>query len=210
MLEQVFDLFMQAGSGPRMGHGGLGIGLTLVRSLVELHGGSVEAESPGSGKGSVFRVRLPIAHQVATPPRAHPATLPHPARPGARVLIADDNRDAADSLQALLTTLGYDAHVVYAGDHALAAAAALRPDFALVDLGMPGTDGYETARRLRAQPWGQELVLVALTGWGQESDRHRSRSAGFDHHLVKPASLERLLAVLDAGPRGHSTDRLGS
>jgi CheY-like chemotaxis protein len=169
--------------------GGLGIGLSLVRGLVEMHGGSVSAHSDGPGRGSEFTVRLPLAAPTAPPvvdePAGDAAAAPVVVR--RRVLVIDDNVDAARSLGALLDLTGNEVRVFHDGRSALAAAPAFRPDVVLLDLGMPEMDGYEVARRLRQQPELAGALLVALTGWGQEADRRNSRAAGFDHHLVKPA-----------------------
>jgi PAS domain S-box-containing protein len=194
--DRLFELFAQGGAEPT-GRSGLGIGLTLVRSLLELHGGSVTAESEGPGRGSVFTVRLPLAEAGGgSPAIEEEGAATTGARHGLRVLIADDNRDAADALCDLLAALGHRALAVYGGEEALAACAEAAPQVAFLDLGMPGVDGYEAARRLRA---GDEPpVLVALTGWGQAEDRRRTREAGFDHHLVKPADLAALRELLDA------------
>ncbi len=187
MLPRVFEMFRQAdGTGGRS-RGGLGIGLFLVRRIVEMHGGTVEATSLGLGQGAEFIVRIPaLAHEA---PRA--AVADTGVAPGdtarRRILIVDDNVDAAESLGVLLAMGGHDTRLAHDGEAALAAAADFRPDVVFLDIGMPNLDGHETARRLRAQPWGQSLVLVALTGWGQAEDRRRSQQAGFDHHLVKPA-----------------------
>jgi signal transduction histidine kinase/ActR/RegA family two-component response regulator len=202
MLGHVFEMFTQVDGTHRRSQGGLGIGLTLVRSLVQLHGGSVSAHSAGIGCGSEFVVRLPLATsaEVATGPAEPP---PMPAAP-LRVLVVDDNRDAADSLGVLLGFLGYSVEVAHDGPAALRSFERFQPALVLLDLGMPEMDGYEVARRLRAQPAGQAIVLVALTGWGQEEDRIRSRDAGFDHHLVKPTdidALQRLFADAAAHPR---------
>jgi signal transduction histidine kinase/ActR/RegA family two-component response regulator len=189
MLAHVFEMFTQVDGTHRRSQGGLGIGLTLVRSLVQLHGGSVTAHSDGIGKGSEFVVRLPLATGAAaqaTPREPPPAPVP------LRVLVVDDNRDAADSLGVLLGFLGYSVEVAHDGNDALRAAERFHPALVLLDLGMPEMDGYEVARRLRAQPRWRDLVLVALTGWGQEEDRQRSHEAGFDHHLVKPTDLDAL------------------
>jgi CheY-like chemotaxis protein len=169
--------------------------------LVELHGGSVLAESAGVAQGSRFTVRLPIASGtpdaaiaadcVASDATAAPRT--HKAR---RVLVADDNRDAADSLALLLQIDGHDVRVAHGGSAALALAQAFRPEVALLDIGMPDLNGYEVARALRREPWGKDVYLIALTGWGQEEDRRRSREAGFDRHLTKPADPDELKAVL--------------
>ncbi|MBA4065218.1 MAG: hypothetical protein C0501_16195 [Isosphaera sp.] len=195
MLAHVFEPFTQVDETSDRSQGGLGIGLTLVRTLVELHGGTVEARSDGPGTGSEFVVRLPLPDApapVAPPP-------PAPARPaGRRVLVVDDNEDAADALATLLSLTGYDARAAHGGPAGLAAADAFRPEVVLTDLGMPGLDGYELARRLRARPEFRDTVLVALTGWGQDDDRRRTAEAGFDHHLVKPVApdaLHRLLAA---------------
>jgi len=215
-LHRIFDLFEQGDGTSLRAAGGLGIGLTLVKSLVELHGGRVEARSDGVGKGSELIVTLPLLPASATAgATAAPAPAPAPApaeedrapapsqaRRGVRVLVVDDNRDAAVSLKDLLELLGHDAHATFDGASALATAGRLRPEVIVLDLGMPGLDGLETARRLRRLPWAEHLVLIALTGWGQEQDRRRTREAGFDHHLVKPADigrLERLLAEVAAG-----------
>jgi PAS domain S-box-containing protein len=195
--DRLFELFTQGG--PALaGRSGLGIGLTLVRSLVELHGGSVTAESEGPGRGSVFTVCLPLAEAGSGGGPAIEAEKAGVAGPrhSLHVLIADDNRDAADALCELLAALGHRAQAVYGGEEALAACAETAPQVAFLDLGMPGVDGYETARRLRAGD--APPVLVALTGWGQAEDRRRSREAGFDHHLVKPADLTALRELLDA------------
>jgi signal transduction histidine kinase/ActR/RegA family two-component response regulator len=202
MLAHVFEMFAQVDGTHRRSQGGLGIGLTLVRSLVQLHGGSVSAHSEGIGRGSEFVVRLPLA-TGAEATTAAPEPLPTETPP-MRVLVVDDNRDAADSLGVLLGFLGYVVEVAHDGLGALRAVERFRPALVLLDLGMPEMDGYEVARRLRAQPDGQGLVIVALTGWGQEEDRLRSRQAGFDHHLVKPTdidALQRLFAEVGKHPR---------
>jgi len=191
----VFELFMQIDPSVRS-QGGLGIGLALVQSLVGMHGGSVAASSPGLGHGSEFVVRLPLAHRAAADaaPVGAPAAGAAPAQ--RRVLIVDDNRDAAESLGVLLEFLGASVMVVHDGPAALAALDVHRPSAVLLDIGMPGMDGYEVARRMRARPDGGALLLIALTGWGQAQDQALSRQAGFDHHLVKPADIEQLQALL--------------
>lgn len=198
MLPRVFDLFQQINRDSERSQGGLGIGLTLVKSLVELHGGTVVAQSAGPGNGSEFVVRLPVATTV--PDVALPAGIKGSpiALERRRVLVVDDNRDAAESLGMLLEVLGAEVRVVYDGPAALEVLAGYQPSVALVDIGMPGMDGHEVARRIREQPQYRGLTLVALTGWGQVKDRHSSRSAGFDFHLVKPAHLEALRTVFDA------------
>jgi CheY-like chemotaxis protein len=176
--------------------GGLGIGLTLARQLVELHGGTIEARSRGLGHGSQFVVRLPVVLTTARP--AGPADAP--ARPAAplRIVVADDNRDAAESLALLLELGGHRVHVAFDGAEAWATVDRERPDVALLDIGMPSANGYQVARRIRQEPWGRAIYLVALTGWGQDADRARAHEAGFDEHLVKPVPPEALDAVLAA------------
>jgi CheY-like chemotaxis protein len=194
MLPRVFDLFTQLPATARRAHGGLGIGLTLVRSLVEMHGGTVQARSAGPGKGSEFTVRLPLAATEARPlPVEQPQ--PHKLQPR-RVLVVDDNRDAATSLGMLLQLLGLTVHVEHDGRAALEALTTFQPSVVLLDIGMPDMDGHEVARHIRARPEWQGLTLVAMTGWGQEEDRRRSKNAGFDHHLIKPVDLRTLEGVL--------------
>ena len=189
-LPEVFKMFTQVGRNRDRSQGGLGIGLALVRSLVELHGGTVTVESPGIGGGSTFTVRLPLAED----PREHerPALSAGMAAPAPyrRVLVVDDNADAAESLAALLELSGHATRVANDGDEAVRIAHEFQPDIVFLDIGMPGKDGYEVARELRASQQTRQAVLVALTGWGAKDDRARSRKAGFDHHLTKPAALE--------------------
>jgi CheY-like chemotaxis protein/two-component sensor histidine kinase len=193
LLPRVFDLFVQADQSLGRARGGLGIGLTVVKSLVGLHGGTVRASSPGPGRGSVFEVRLPAPADAAGRPPARP---PAPSAPPRRVLVVDDNADAADSLAMLLRLGGHDVRVAYDGPAALAAAREFGPQVAFLDIGMPGMDGYEVARRLQAEAAARRPVLVALTGWGQAEDRRRTTEAGFDLHLVKPADLADVNAIL--------------
>ena len=195
LLERVFDMFVQGRTPLKRVVGGLGIGLALARKIAELHGGQLEAFSEGPGKGSEFTLRIKLAGRAqARPEQALDLT---PARPGQRVLIVDDNHDAAATLDMLLRSLGYQTEVVNDGAAALNAAPRFKPDVVLLDIGMPGLDGYEVARRLRATKRGGSLRIIAVTGWGQEADRHRSREAGFDVHLVKPVEPRELLKVLD-------------
>jgi PAS domain S-box-containing protein len=196
MIPQVFEMFIQASTAPLRSRGGLGIGLTLARHLTEMHGGTIEAHSDGPGQGSEFLVRLPLLGGIrASEPPSRPEASP--PRPVSRsILVVDDNRDAAATLGKLLRRLGHQVHTACDGEEAIAAVAALRPDLVLLDIGLPGLDGYEVARQIRQQPGGHGIVLVALTGWGQEDDRRRSREAGFDHHLVKPIDLDALLELL--------------
>ncbi len=196
LLPRVFDLFAQGDHSLERNRGGLGIGLTLARRLVELHGGSIRAHSPGLGAGSEFVVELPLSVQapVATNDDA-PAAIKAPSA-GLRIAVADDNADAADGLAQLLDLLGHEVRVAYDGLQALALAEEFRPDVMLLDIGMPRLNGLDTARRLRAEPWGATLTLIALSGWGQAEDRERSIEAGFDHHLVKPLNLQLLEPLL--------------
>ncbi len=207
MLPRVFEVFTQSKRALVRSQGGLGIGLSLVKGLVELHGGSIEARSDGPGQGSEFVVRLPVAGEklVQEPARAGEDEQPKPVTK-CRILIADDNRDSADSLAMLLKIKGYEVGTAYDGEQAVEAAEALRPDVALLDIGMPNLNGYDACRRIREQPWGQGMFLIALTGWGQEEDRRRTEEAGFDQHMVKPvdpAALMKLLASLSAKQGGQ-------
>lgn len=197
MLSRVFDMFVQVDKSLERAQGGLGIGLSLVKRLVELHGGTVEGQSKGPGTGSKFVVRLPTTHRPAGAGRsANEGAAPNESR-SQRILIADDNEDAAASLAIILQMRGHETRTAKDGVDALESAAQFQPDVVLLDIGMPKLNGYETARRLRSKPAGERILLVALTGWGQESDRLRSSAAGFDAHLVKPVKvdqIERLLA----------------
>ena len=195
-LPRVFEMFTQLQSDGRRGQGGLGIGLTLARSLVDMHGGTIVAASDGVGTGSVFTIRLPLA-AGSTASQGEVQAPASAAGGGPRVLVVDDNRDAADSLGQLLELMGAQVHVVYSGESALAALPTERPAIVFLDIGMPQMDGYEVARRMRQHDGARSIRLVALTGWGQEKDRRRSAAAGFDHHLTKPpdaAQLRELLA----------------
>ena len=197
----VFEMFSQIDNSLERTHGGLGIGLTLVRRLVEMHGGSVVARSAGLGEGSEFVVTLPLTQAAggATTGRAPFAAAAPSAR--LRMLVVDDNGDSAESLALLLSLAGHETHVAHSGPEALVRADALRPDAVLLDLGLPGLNGYEVCRRLRAAAWAREIPIVAITGWGQADDRQRSREAGFDGHLVKPVVLDELTALLDESLR---------
>ncbi|HTW75114.1 MAG TPA: response regulator [Steroidobacteraceae bacterium] len=202
LIPTVFNLFEQASPSERGNQAGLGIGLALVKRLVELHGGQVEARSEGIGKGSEFTVRFPRlaggAEQAAA--CARPAAGAAQAATQRRILIADDNRDALESLAQLLQLEGHEVYQAADGLQALAAAGETRPDLVMLDIGMPGLDGYEVARRIRAEDWGRGAMLVAVTGWGQDSDRRRSQEAGFDSHWVKPLNAQKLAALLNALP----------
>ena len=195
----IFDMFTQLDTTLERSRDGLGIGLTLVKTLVEMQNGTVEARSAGLGLGSEFIVRLPV---VADAPIDEPvAAVEAPQRGGGqRILIVDDSEDGAESLSLLLEVNGYETHKAYDGVEAVAAAERLRPDAVLLDIGLPRLNGYEACRQIRQQPWGARLLMIALTGWGMDEDRNRSRDAGFDSHLVKPvdvAVLLRLLGKLD-------------
>jgi two-component system, sensor histidine kinase len=193
-LGPVFEMFTQVDRSNRLAQGGLGIGLTLVRSLVSMHGGTVEARSDGPDKGSEFIVSLPAIPAGAIVDKL---MVPVPAKlPARRILVVDDNRDAADTLGALLSALGATVSVAHSGRAALEALDTFHPDALVLDIGMPEMDGYEVARRIRAMAAHRHLLLIALTGWGQESDQHRSRAAGFDHHVVKPPDVARLRELL--------------
>ena len=196
MLARIFDMFTQVDRSLERSQGGLGIGLTLVRRLVEMHDGSIEARSSGPDEGSEFVVRLPVFIQPAQqpPPRSDgPRTT---ALSGCRILVVDDNKDSADSLKMLLRLKGNDIRTAYDGLEAVDVAETFRPELVLLDIGLPKLNGYEVARRIRQQSWGREVILVALTGWGQEEDRRRSQEAGFNAHMVKPVDLEELHALL--------------
>ncbi|OOO01303.1 MAG: Autoinducer 2 sensor kinase/phosphatase LuxQ [Chromatiales bacterium USCg_Taylor] len=207
ILPRVFEVFTQSKRALMRSQGGLGIGLSLVKGLVELHGGSIEARSDGAGRGSEFVVRLPVVGEklVQEPAQAGEDEQPKPVMK-CRVLVADDSRDSADSLAMFLKIKGYEVGTAYDGEQAVEAAEALRPDVVLLDIGMPNLDGYDACRRIRQQPWGQGMFLIALTGWGQEEDRRRTEEAGFNQHVVKPvdpAALMKLLASLSAKQGGQ-------
>jgi PAS domain S-box-containing protein len=197
MLASVFEMFMQVDGNHKRSQGGLGIGLSLVKRLVELHGGRVEAKSAGVGRGSEFKIRLPLAKKQLPVVKAKVTKSPNP-RPAQRqrILVVDDNKDAAMTLGMLLKMLGQEICTAHDGAGALAAIESHRPSLVLLDLGMPGMSGFEVAQRVRAVPQFAHVALVALTGWGQEEDRQRTRAAGFDDHLVKPVDLAALSALL--------------
>ena len=202
-LESIFELFRQVDATSQARSGGLGIGLALARRLVELHGGTITASSDGLGRGSTFTVRLPVARV------GHAELPPEPVLPGGeaiprrRVLVVDDNVDAADVMALLLESVGCEVRTAYTGEQAVREAEAFTPDVALVDLGLPDLDGGEVCRRIRSQPWGRGIVLVALTGWGRDDDRRSTQLAGFDHHLTKPADPATLMGLLREAPGGR-------
>jgi two-component system CheB/CheR fusion protein len=201
VLERIFDLFTQVDNSLVRTGGGLGLGLAVVRRVLELHGGSIEAHSGGLGQGSEFIVRLPVLSAATNPPRVavERPKATSPAARARRVLIIDDNADAAEALALLARSWGHEVAVAHDGPGALALAESFAPESALVDIGLPGMDGYELARRLREQPRYRDLMLVALTGYGREEDRNAARAAGFDVHLVKPAEIEALEGILAKG-----------
>jgi len=206
-IEQIFEMFSQVGESTDHGSGGLGIGLTLVKALVEMHGGSISVSSDGPNAGSRFTVRLPLLTQEYS--------ADHPGREdsdsistSARVMVVDDNEAAAKMLSMLVKTLGCEVRVASDGQQAVSLAAEFLPDLVLMDIGMPKMNGYEAARHIRREPWGQSMMLVALTGWGQDDDKQRTREAGFDRHLVKPAEptdLRKL--ILEASEKGYKDDK---
>jgi PAS domain S-box-containing protein len=199
-LAQVFEPFTQLDRSQVGAEGGLGLGLALVRELVALHGGAVTAASEGLGRGSEFVVRLPLAAAVL--PLSQPPAPPSAPVASRHVLVVDDNRDNADSLTMLLALAGHDARAVYDGAAAIAAAGAQRAEVVLLDLGMPKMDGFEVCRRLRGEPWGSAVTVIALSGWGHEADRRKARDAGFDGHLVKPVDFDALLQAIAGARRG--------
>jgi signal transduction histidine kinase/ActR/RegA family two-component response regulator len=197
MLREVFEMFRQGDNSVERTHSGLGVGLTLARRLVELHGGDIVASSEGPGRGSQFVVRLPLKPAASAP--AHPRVeAPSADHEPQRILVVDDNIDFADTLAALLRTLGHEVRTAYSAAEGLVEAAAFAPHLAFLDIGMPGMNGYELARALRARPGTARTVLIAATGYGQEGDRDRAREAGFDHHIVKPVELRTVEAILTA------------
>jgi CheY-like chemotaxis protein len=199
LLSHIFEMFTQGEQSQALTLGGLGIGLTMVTRLVEMHGGTISAESGGQDRGSTFVIRVPAVESPLMQPQAEGS-----ASTGAsslRVLIVDDNRDAADSLAMLLRIAGNEVRTAYDGPEALEVAQEFRPRVVLLDIGLPKMDGHEVAQRLRQEPWGRPMVLIAVTGWSDETDRAKSRAAGFDHHLVKPLDTAHLAQLLDAVER---------
>jgi signal transduction histidine kinase/ActR/RegA family two-component response regulator len=201
LAPHLFEMFTQAHKESDIAEGGLGIGLSLVKGLIQLHGGSVSAESGGRGLGAEFKIMLPAALILPTPVPAA-ATSGDSGPPilerRARILTADDNRDAADSLGMLLELAGHDVEVSYSGNAALVAGANYKPDIAIIDIGMPDLSGYEVIRAARQTPWGQAGYAIALTGWGQAADKERASAAGFDRHLTKPIDSDLLSSLIDA------------
>lgn len=210
LLPRIFELFSQGRRSQHRLHDGLGIGLALVHQLVAMHGGTVTGHSDGKGKGAQFVVRLPLSGavhrsaQAQEPAAATTAAAVANDAPRLKVLVVDDNRDAAQSMAMLLEAMGVDVAMAHEGEGALEQAARFRPHLALLDIGMPGMDGYTLARRLRERESGAGVVLAAMTGWGEERDRQRAREAGFDHHFSKPVDIRVLGTLLDEVRRTHS------
>jgi len=196
MLPKVFDLFTQVSRNTHRAQGGLGIGLTLVQTLVKLHGGSIEVHSKGINQGSEFLVRLPLVEAMAHLDNRIQDIGQPDYKTFQRILAVDDNRDAVDSLAMLLKQMKADVVTVYDGQTALDTIKSYRPSVVLLDIGMPGMDGFEVARRMRQLPEGKDIILIAMTGWGQEEDRRQSEEAGFNDHLVKPVDLSVLKELL--------------
>jgi PAS domain S-box-containing protein len=204
LLPRLFEIFSQGERALERSQGGLGVGLSLVRGLLELHGGRVEAKSGGIGRGSEFTVHLPLLGSSFEPIIPRPPSEEGAVATKCRVLIADDARDSADSLAVILAMKGHETHTAYDGEEAVTAAARLRPDVIILDIRMPKRNGFEAGRWIREQDWGKAMVLIALSGWGTEDDRRRTDEAGFDHHLVKPVAPEALFTLV--APRRPQSD----
>jgi CheY-like chemotaxis protein len=201
-LPHVFNMFAQFDTPYERSHGGLGIGLCLVRRLVEMHDGTIEARSVGPGSGSEFTVRLPVVSE----PLAHPAKpdedgVQSESLPKRRILIVDDNRLSSKSTAMLLRLMGHEPAAAHDGFEGIESAKTFRPDVILLDIGLPRLNGYEVARRIRQEPWGKDIFLIATTGFGQDEDRRRSSAAGFDDHIVKPVNVAELEKKLSDLPR---------
>jgi CheY-like chemotaxis protein len=204
LLPHVFEMFTQLDQSLERSQSGMGVGLAIARQLIEMHGGSVQAHSEGLESGSEFIVRLPLLHSPATAQQGTEGDGPS-SGPAAvyRILVVDDNRDAAQTLATMLKLMGHEVHTAHDGYEGVEAATAFQPDVILLDIGMPRLNGFDACQRIREQPWSRNVLIVALTGWGQEQDKLRSQQVGFNKHLVKPvepAALTKLLA--DAGERG--------
>jgi CheY-like chemotaxis protein len=194
MLSRIFEMFTQVENDRTRSGGGLGIGLALVRGLADLHGGNVTASSAGLGKGSEFRISLPHSTGAVVAPASSPQVAPRAV--GRRILIADDNQDAMETLKLLLEMEGHEIRTAADGASALVEADRMVPEVMLLDLGMPGLSGFELAARVRQRLWGDQVTLIAITGWGQAEDRRRSLEAGFNYHLTKPIEFEALRVLL--------------
>ncbi len=196
MLEQIFEMFTQIDRRESKSQVGLGLGLTLVKSLIELHGGRITVTSDGLGQGSTFTVHLPVVPPPSQEQKATPKTEASEKSAGLRVLVVDDSSPAADTLSKVISLFGNEVRTAYNGEQALALAQEFNPQVILMDIGMPGMNGYEAAQRIRQQSNGNNILLIALTGWGQDTDRDRTREAGFDQHIVKPADPSHLRHLL--------------
>jgi len=195
MKPRLFTLFSQAQSAVGRSEGGLGVGLSLVRGLVSLHGGSVEALSDGPGKGSEFTVRIPVGAALECLESDAVPDVPVPGA-GLKILVVDDSRDAADTCAILLELSGHHVQTAYTAQRALELAEIFRPHLFLLDIGLPDLDGYQLARKIRGTSWGRGALLIAVTGWGQDADRRRAFEAGFDHHLTKPIASETVESLI--------------
>jgi len=195
-LPTIFEMFSQVEGALSRSQGGLGIGLCLVKRLVEMHGGSVEAKSGGLGRGSEFVVRLPIVVEQTYPRQASDDGDKAQPTSDLRILVVDDNRDAAESLAMLLKMMGNNIHTAHDGEEAVTAAREFRPHVVLCDIGLPKLNGYEACRQMKAQAWDKKMILIAVTGWGQDDERRKSEEAGFDHHMVKPVDPQALMKLL--------------
>ena len=205
-IPRLFEMFSQIDSAIDRAEGGLGIGLALVKGLVALHGGTVEAHSSGVGHGSEFSIHLPRSVVVSQRPTGELEHLPslQAAGPRGKVMVVDDNRDAADTLSLVLRMSGHEVFVGHSGKDALELGPRERPDAVILDIGMPDMTGYDAARRIRREAWGRQVLLVAVTGWGQEDDKEKARAAGFDRHLTKPIDPDQLERMLTAFLQNNS------
>jgi CheY-like chemotaxis protein len=209
MLPRIFDMFAQLDHSRDRSQGGLGIGLSLVQRLVEMHGGSVKAHSSGPGLGSEFIICLPnlIEERQLKPPSHLASVKEMTARcSGRRILVVDDNRDSTESMRLFLGMLGNEVAVAYNGLEAVETVASFRPDVVLLDIGLPILNGYEAARKIRQETWGKDVVLIALTGWGQEDDVRSCKEAGFDHHMLKPVHPQLIQELLSTLTPNESDD----